>query len=132
VDLFRQTEDRAGLVRALTDLGCGTAFTGSPAEGQTILVEALELARCGSDAWVHAYALHGLAQVLFISHEVAAADAYARQAVPIWRAIGDRRGLAHGLIQLCLSTRRQGNLARRWSRREKASSCLPSSASHGG
>jgi predicted ATPase len=109
VALYRAVGDRAGSIRPLCDLASSMTFLGNVALGEELATEALHIARGESDQWALAYAMHTMGQLRLSQQRYPESAAFSEDEVEIFRAIGDARGLAYGLLQYAIATRRMGD-----------------------
>jgi predicted ATPase/DNA-binding CsgD family transcriptional regulator len=110
---FRELGDAAGAARSLADLGSTACFQGETGRGLALCSESLEAARETDAAWELAYALYsqGFNRAWHPEHHEAAAD-FLTESATRFRALEDRRGLAHTLSTLAGIVRARGDAAR--------------------
>jgi tetratricopeptide (TPR) repeat protein len=112
LELARNAGDRRQLGRVLTSLGVTAFEQKEPANAESYLVEALDIAHELKDRSLQTRALHNLALFeLHVNGDPGRAHEYYRQALTISRAIGDRNSEVFNGGNLGVTAGMQGNFS---------------------
>ena len=111
MEIAKRTKDPIALTYAHQGLGISYDQSGHFAEARDHYLQMRNQARVAHSKLLEAYALTSLGRVTFSLGDPSGAEAYIRQAIPLYRAVGTPFGLSYGLFGLADHLRTQGRYA---------------------
>jgi predicted ATPase/DNA-binding SARP family transcriptional activator len=110
LELLRPLQDGTGMMWGLYVLALAAAWTGEREGAEQFVREALALATAEEDDRARGDCLTNLARLLQEGGEYAEADRFAREALDVWRSLGDQQGETWALMWSGLARLRSGAL----------------------